>query len=70
MQQMFAKGEDVPVACADTLVTDTGMEFSFQVPGSGVVFAQAGNFTFLPDGTVISHGLDRFSPELCQVLAP
>jgi len=51
-------------------MTDTGMEFSFQVPGSGVVFAQAGNFTFLPDGTVIAHGLDRLSPELCQVLAP
>jgi hypothetical protein len=51
-------------------MTDTGMEFSFQVPGSGVVFAQAGNFTFLPDGTVIAHGLDRFSPALCQVLAP
>jgi hypothetical protein len=51
-------------------MTDTGMEFSFQVPSSGVVFAQAGNFTFLPDGTVIAHGLDRLSPELCQVLAP
>ncbi|HEX6701321.1 MAG TPA: hypothetical protein VF101_11375 [Gaiellaceae bacterium] len=50
--------------------TDTGMEFSFHVAGEGLVFAQAGNFTFLPDGTVIEHGLDRFSLELCQVLAP
>jgi hypothetical protein len=50
--------------------TDTGMEFSFHVPGAGVVLAQAGNFTFLPDGTVVEHGLDRFSPELCPVLAP
>jgi hypothetical protein len=50
--------------------TDTGMEFSFHVAGEGVVFAQAGNFTFLPDGTVIEHGLDRFSPELCVALAP
>lgn len=49
--------------------TDTGMEFSFHVRGAGVVFAQAGNFTFLPDGTVIEHGLDRFSPELCVALA-
>jgi hypothetical protein len=49
--------------------TDTGMEFSFHVPGQGVVFAQAGNFSFLPDGTVIEHGLDRFSPVLCEVLA-
>lgn len=50
--------------------TDTGMEFSFHVPGAGVVFAQAGNFTFLPDGTVIEHGLDRFDPALCVALAP
>ena len=50
--------------------TDTGMQFSFHVPGAGLVFAQAGNFTFLPDGTVIEHGLDRFSPELCLALAP
>lgn len=50
--------------------TDTGMEFSFHVPGAGVVFAQAGHFTFLPDGTVIEHGLDRFDPALCVALAP
>ncbi len=49
--------------------TDTGMQFSFHVPGYGVVLAQAGNFTFLADGTVIAHGLDRFSPALCVVLA-
>ena len=49
--------------------TDTGMEFSFHVLGQGVVFAQAGNFRFLPDGTVVEHGLDRFSPVLCDVLA-
>jgi len=52
------------------VMRDTGMEFSFHVPGAGVVFAQAGNFTFLPDGTVIEHGLDRFSPQLCLALAP
>jgi hypothetical protein len=51
------------------VMTDTGMEFSFHVPGHGVVFAQAGNFSFLPDGTVIEHGLDRFSPVLCEMLA-
>jgi hypothetical protein len=50
--------------------TDTGMEFSFHLPGAGVVFAQAGNFIFLPDGTVIEHGLDRFDPALCVALAP
>jgi hypothetical protein len=50
--------------------TDTGMEFSFHVPGAGVVFAQTGNFVFLPDGTVIEHGLDRFDPALCLALAP
>jgi hypothetical protein len=55
---------------ATGVMTDTGMEFSFHVAGEGVVLAQAGNFTFLPDGTVIEHGLDRFSPELCEVLAP
>lgn len=51
------------------IATDTGMEFSFHVPGHGIVFAQAGNFSFLPDGTVVEHGLDRFSPALCEVLA-
>ncbi len=50
--------------------TDTGMQFAFHVPGEGVVLAQAGNFTFLPDGTVVEHGLDRFSPALCAALAP
>ena len=49
--------------------TDTGMQFSFHVRGAGVVFAQAGSFTFLADGTVIEHGLDRFSPVLCEALA-
>ena len=29
-----------------------------------------GNFTFLPDGTVVEHGLDRFDPALCIALAP
>lgn len=51
------------------VITDTGMEFSFHVPGHGVVFAQAGNFSFLPDGTVVALGLNRFSPVLCEVLA-
>ncbi len=50
--------------------TDTGMQFSFHLPGAGIVWAQAGNFTFLPDGTVVEHGLDRFSPALCEALAP
>lgn len=60
----------VHIDLATGISTDTGMQFSFQVPGHGVVFAQAGTFTFLPDGTVIEHGLDRFSLELCQALAP
>jgi hypothetical protein len=51
------------------VMTDTGMEFSFHVPGQGVVVAQAGKFSFLPDGTVISHGLNLFSPAVCAVLA-
>jgi hypothetical protein len=52
------------------IATDTGMQFSFHVPGEGVVLAQAGNFSFLPDGTVVAiHGLNLFSPALCDVLA-
>jgi hypothetical protein len=51
------------------VLTDTGMKFSFHVPGHGVVLAAAGSFCFLPDGTEIGHGLDLFSPELCDVLA-
>jgi len=50
------------------VATDTGMQFSFHVAGHGVVFAQAGYFSFLPDGTVVEHGLDRFSPVLCEVV--
>jgi hypothetical protein len=60
----------VHIDLATGISTDTGMQFSFHVPGHGVVFAQAGNFTFLPDGTVIEHGLDRFSLDLCVALAP
>jgi hypothetical protein len=59
----------VHIDLATGVSTVTGMEFSFHVAGQGVVLAQAGNFTFLPDGTVIEHGLDRFSPVLCEVLA-
>src|SRR3954470_17620244 len=55
---------------ATGISTDTGMEFSFHVPRVGVAFAQVGNFTFLPDATVIEHGLDRFDPGLCTALAP
>jgi hypothetical protein len=51
------------------VMTDTGMEFSFHLPGQGVVVAQAGKFSFLPDGTVIAHGLDLFSTAVCDVLA-
>lgn len=50
--------------------TNTGMQFAFHVPGEGVVFAQAGNFTFRPDGTLVVHGLDRVSAALCAALAP
>lgn len=51
------------------VITDTGMQFSFHVPGDGVVFAQTGSLSFLPDGTVVAIGLNRFSPVLCEVLA-
>jgi hypothetical protein len=32
------------------------------------VVAQAGNFSFLLDGTVIANGLDVFSPLACEAL--
>ncbi len=54
---------------ATGVITDTGMQFSFHVPGHSVVFAQAGRLSFLPDGTVVEIGLNRLSPALCEVLA-
>lgn len=58
----------VHIDLATGVATDTGMQFSFHVPGQGVVFAQAGYLSFLPDGTEVEHGLDRFSPALCDVI--
>src|SRR3954451_10521317 len=37
----------VPIDLPTGVSTVTEMELSFQVPGLGIVFAQAGNFTFL-----------------------
>ena len=53
------------------LVTDTGMEFAFHIPGSGIVWAQAGRFVFNDIGPVSYSGLNTLDTgALCAALAP
>jgi len=53
------------------LATDTGKEFAFHVPGSGVVWAQNGRFVFGDIGLISYRGLNTFDTgALCAALAP
>jgi hypothetical protein len=53
-------------------MVDTGMEFSFHVPGDGIVLAQAGQLTLAADGSQLDFvGMSVLNPEaLCSALAP
>jgi hypothetical protein len=53
------------------LTTDTGKEFAFHIPGSGVVWAQNGRFVFGQVGTISYSGLNTLdTTALCSALAP
>lgn len=62
----------VHVDLATGQMVDTGMELSFHVPGSGVVFGQAGRLVLAADETQISFvGMSVLKPgALCAALAP
>jgi hypothetical protein len=50
---------------------DTGMEFAFHIPGSGVVWAQSGRFVFSDIGLITYNGLNTLNTDaLCAALAP
>jgi hypothetical protein len=53
-------------------MVDTGMEYSFHLPGDGVIFGQAGRLTFAPDGSQLSFvGMSVSNTDLlCAALAP
>src|SRR3954447_3544332 len=53
------------------LSVDTGKEFAFHIPGSGVVWAQNGRFVFGDIGLVSYSGLNTLDTiALCGALAP
>jgi hypothetical protein len=50
---------------------DTGKEFAFHIPGSGVVWAQNGRFVFGDIGLISYSGLNTLdTAALCAALAP
>jgi hypothetical protein len=53
-------------------MVDTGMEYSFHLPGDGVIFGQAGRLTFAADGSFLSFvGMSVSNTDLlCAALAP
>src|SRR4051794_6558819 len=53
------------------LAVDTGKEFAFHIPGSGVVWAQDGRFVFGDIGLISYNGLNSLDTNaLCTALAP
>ena len=54
-----------------SLAIDTGKEFSFHVPGAGVVWVQNGRFVFGDIGLISYTGLNSLdTTTLCAALAP
>ena len=53
-------------------MVDTGMEYSFHLPGDGVIFGQAGRLTLAADGSQLSFvGMSVANVDgLCAALAP
>jgi hypothetical protein len=61
----------VHIDLTNGLVTDTGNEFAFHIPGSRVVWAQAGRFVFGDIGLISYSGLNTLDTSpLCAALAP
>jgi hypothetical protein len=53
------------------LATETGMEFAFHIPGSGIVWAQDGRFVFGDIGPISYSGLNTLDTDaLCAALVP
>lgn len=61
----------VQIDLATGLSTDTGKEFAFHIPGSGVVWAQNGRFVYGDIGVISYSGLNTLdTTALCGALAP
>jgi hypothetical protein len=62
----------VHVDLSNGQMVDTGKEFSFHVPGDGIVFGQSGRLTLAADNTQLSFNGNTVLdiPELCAALAP
>jgi len=61
----------VHIDLTDGLVTDTGKEFAFHIPGSGIVWAEDGRFVFGGIGAISYSGLNTLDDDaLCTGLAP
>jgi hypothetical protein len=62
----------VHIDLASGQMVDTGMEFSFHLPGDGIVLGQAGRATFAADGTPLSFvGMSVLNADaLCAALGP
>jgi hypothetical protein len=66
---LFSKGPaPVHIDLTAGLAVDTGKEFAFHIPGSGVVWAQNGRFVFGDNGLISYTGLN--TPSIRQRCAP
>ena len=69
-EQGYAATTIAQVAKAAGVAVDTGKEFAFHIPGSGVVWAQNGRFVFGDVGLISDTGLNSFDTNaLCGALA-
>jgi hypothetical protein len=69
---LYSKGPaPVHIDLTAGVAVDTGKEFAFHIPGSGVVWAQNGRFVFSEIGLVSYNGLNTLDTDvLCAALAP
>jgi hypothetical protein len=70
-QTLSSKGPaPVHIDLTAGVAVDTGKEFAFHIPGSGVVWAQNGRFVFGAGGLVSYTGLNSLhANDLCRALA-
>ena len=70
-QSLFSKGPaPVHIDLTAGLAVDTGKEFAFHIPGSGVVWAQNGRFVFGDIGLISYTGLNTLDTSaLCTALS-
>jgi hypothetical protein len=69
---LYSKGPaPVHIDLTTGVAVDTGKEFAFHIPGSGLVWAQNGRFVFSDTGLISYNGLNSLdTTTLCAALAP